>query len=88
MGAKVELAGRCMILLSALPMLQQGITPQLVLTIWSGSVLAMVLSTLVQLPLDLWLQPYYEVSRAGFYQARQELEGAKAPPLFQEDTPW
>lgn len=85
LGAAVYLA---VLVPTLLPMLQQGITPQLVLTIWSGSVLAMVLSTLVQLPLDLWLQPYYEVSRAGFYQARQELEGAKAPPLFQEDTPW
>lgn len=42
---------------------------------------AMVLSSLIVLPLTLWLHPYRSVTRAGFYEARLRLQVDAAPPL-------
>lgn len=39
---------------------------------------AALLSTLIQVPLSLWLDPYVAIAHAGFYQAR--LQQAAAPP--------
>ena len=36
---------------------------------------------LIQIPLLLWLLPYQQVARAGFYQARLQLQQDSAPPL-------
>lgn len=40
-----------------------------------------LLSFLVTLPVTLWLRPYREVSRAGFYDARLRLQRESAPQL-------
>ena len=40
-----------------------------------------ILSTLVAVPLSLWLEPYRCVSRAGFYDARLQIQQESAPEL-------
>jgi uncharacterized membrane protein len=41
-----------------------------------------VLSSLISLPLSLWLTPYRTVSEAGFYDARARLYQANTPPML------
>ena len=47
----------------------------------SNSLMAFSLSTLLTLPLVLWLTPYQEVSRAHFYNLRLQAQQTSAPPL-------
>ena len=46
---------------------------------------AALLSTLIQVPLSLWLKPYVAIAHAGFYQARVQ-QAAAPPPVW--DTPY
>lgn len=48
-----------------------------------NGVLPAVLSNLITLPVAVWLTPYRSVARAGFYEARLQLqrEGPQMPPL-------
>ena len=46
---------------------------------------AALLSTLIQVPLSLWLDPYVSIARAGFYQARVQ-QAAAPPPVW--DAPY
>ena len=46
-----------------------------------NSLLAFTLSALLTLPLDLWLTPYREVTRARFYDLRLQAQQASAPQL-------
>lgn len=46
---------------------------------------AVLLSTLIQVPLSLWLDPYVSIAHAGFYQARVQ-QAAAPPPVW--DTPY
>lgn len=46
---------------------------------------AALLSTLIQVPLSLWLDPYVAITHAGFYQARLQ-QAAAPPPVW--DTPY
>ena len=46
-----------------------------------NSLMAFSLSTLLTLPLDLWLTPYQEVTRAHFYDLRLQAQQASAAPL-------
>ena len=46
---------------------------------------AALLSTLIQVPLSLWLDPYVAIAHAGFYQVRVQLAAAP-PPVW--DTPY
>ena len=48
----------------------------------ANSLIAFSLSTLLTLPLDLWLTPYQEVTRAGFYDLRLQVQQEQAPPLL------
>lgn len=47
----------------------------------ANSLVAFSLSTLLTLPLELWLTPYQEVTRAGFYDLRLRAQQEQAPPL-------
>lgn len=49
----------------------------------TNGALTAVLSSLIALPVTLWLTPYRSVARAGFYDARLQLqrEGPEMPPL-------
>ena len=47
----------------------------------TGGALCVLLSTLASLPVLLWLTPYRTVARAGFYDARLQLQQESAPPL-------
>jgi hypothetical protein len=40
-----------------------------------------LLSMLLSLPVTLWLEPYREVSRAAFYDARMQAQRESAPNL-------
>lgn len=55
------------------------------LAVWiylvANSLLAFTLSALLTLPLDLWLTPYREVTRARFYDLRLQAQQASAPQL-------
>lgn len=55
------------------------------LAVWiylvANSLMAFALSTALTLPLDLWLTPYQEVSRARFYGFRLQAQQASAPQL-------
>ena len=46
---------------------------------------AALLSTLIQVPLSLWLDPYVAIAHAGFYQVRVQ-QAAAPPPVW--DTPY
>ena len=46
---------------------------------------AALLSTLIQVPLSLWLNPYLAITRAGFYQVRVQ-QAAAPPPVW--DAPY
>ena len=46
---------------------------------------AALLSTLIQVPLSLWLDPYVAIAHAGFYQARVQ-QAAAPPPVW--DAPY
>lgn len=46
---------------------------------------AALLSTLIQVPLSLWLKPYVAIAHAGFYQVRVQ-QAAAPPPVW--DTPY
>ena len=46
---------------------------------------AALLSTLIQVPLSLWLNPYVAIAHAGFYQARVQ-QAAAPPPVW--DAPY
>lgn len=45
------------------------------------SVPAVILSTLVTVPVSLWLIPYRSVARAGFYDARLQIAAQDKPPM-------
>ena len=47
--------------------------------------IAALLSTLIQVPLSLWLDPYVAIAHAGFYQARVQ-QAAAPPPVW--DAPY
>lgn len=47
----------------------------------ANSLIAFSLSTLLTLPLELWLTPYQEVTRAGFYDLRLRAQQASVSPL-------
>lgn len=55
------------------------------LAVWvylvTNSLMAFSLSTLLTLPLDLWLTPYQEVTRARFYDLRLQVQQTSAPQL-------
>ena len=51
------------------------------LTAMISSVAFVLLSSLVRLPLLIWLLPYRGVSRAGFYENRLKAQMEQAPEL-------
>ena len=77
----------------ALPMLpsllEAGIDPTQLLSIQSLALpwIATLLSSLIQLPLSLWLEPYQAVTFAGFYQARV-MQSTQAPPVWERSDPY
>lgn len=58
------------------------VTPSLALP-WT----AVLLSSLIQLPLSLWLTPYQTVTFSGFYQARV-MQSTQVPPVWERSDPY
>ena len=61
---------------------QLFITPSIALP-WT----AVLLSSLIQFPLSLWLEPYQAVAFAGFYQARV-MQTTQVPPVWEAGDPY
>ena len=70
---------------SGLPEVIHTLSPdQLLVSLYvvANSLMAFALSTLLTLPLDLWLSPYQEVARAAFYDARLQAQRQEPPPFL------
>lgn len=63
----------------------QGGSVESVMTLAAGTTAGAIVSTLVCMPLDLWLLPYRGLSWAGFYDARQALPPTP-PPVYTYDS--
>lgn len=89
-NALLSLAVTLAFTLPMLPsLLEAGIDPTQLLSIQSLALpwIATLLSSLIQLPLSLWLEPYQAVTFAGFYQARV-MQSTQAPPVWERSDPY
>ena len=82
MGLALELAALAVLAalgIVAVPALSAS--PDAMLAALTLTPLAMVVVSLVTLPLQLWLTPYQEVTTARFYLARIQEQTRTAPPV-------